>query len=134
MTLMKTTSALIAAMALLAAALPAGAAPKTPVPAPAAVPAPDTLCLAVYLAMAASDDQTTKSGGLLGSVYYAGRLEGRNPNVDPIDLVIALLKTPGAEAMVTGAADRCGKELQAMGQRWVTRGAEMQAATGGGGQ
>lgn len=124
MTLRNMKTALVASATLLAFALPAHAA--TP-PAPAA--SPDTLCLAAYLTMAGSADEATKNAGLMGALFYAGKVEGANPGKDSLDFVIALFNQPDAEAKITAAMPRCGQELQVLGRHWIERGAEFQRST-----
>lgn len=123
MTLNRMKTALVASAALLAFALPATAA--------APVPSQETLCLAAFLTMAGDTDPEIKNAGLMGALYYAGRVQGANPGKDPIDLVIPVFDLPNAGALIDAAAVRCGEEMQVMGRRWIERGEEMQRASKG---
>ena len=120
MTLETLRRAIIASATLVAIALPAQAAEPAP--------EQETMCLAAYLAMAGETDPATANAGLMGALYYAGRVQGRPPDQDAIDLVVTLFSRPNAEAEIQAAMPICGRELQTLGQHWTERGAEMQRA------
>lgn len=95
----------------------------------AAEPAsPEVLCLGVYLTMAGESDPATKNAGLMGALYYAGRVQGANPDKDPLDMVIAAMSRPDAERIFLAAAPRCSKEMMDFGQHWIDRGQQLQDA------
>lgn len=128
MTLNVIKPALVASAAALAFALPAFAAP------PAGAPQYETLCLAGFLSMAGNADETTRNAGVMGSLYYAGRVEGKNPGKDPLDLVVAVFGSPTATADIQAAMPQCGQDMQAMGKRWTARGDELQRAAASAGK
>ncbi|MCF8503493.1 MAG: hypothetical protein K9G59_01145 [Caulobacter sp.] len=129
MTLNAIKPALAASAAALAFALPALAASPA-----AAPPQYETLCLAGFLAMAGNGDETTRNAGLMGSLYYAGRVEGKNPGKDPLDLVVAVFGRPTSTADIQAAMPQCGQDMQAMGKRWTERGEELQRAASSAGK
>ncbi len=87
----------------------------------------DVQCLAVNAYLASKDDASLKMAGLMASLYYLGRLDGRDPDADlnrrltdevmklkPDD--IAVLAKSCGETL----ADR-GKALKAAGQHLQER-------------
>lgn len=87
----------------------------------------DVRCIVVGAAMAGTQDQTAKSSGIMLTLYYIGRLEGRAPNVDLEQLILeqssAMTKSEfGAEATRCGShlADK-GREITRIGQDLVAR-------------
>jgi hypothetical protein len=129
MTLNAIKPALVASAAVLAFAVPALAA--SPAVAP---PQYETLCLAGFLSMAGNADAATRNAGVMGSLYYAGRVEGKNPGKDPLDLVVAVFGRPTATADIQAAMPQCGQDMQVMGKRWTDRGEELQRAAAAAGK
>lgn len=115
----RTAMVAIAALTASAWASSAAAAEKT---------SPDVLCLGVYLFMAGSADPATKNAGLMGALYYAGRVQGANPDKDALDMVVAALSQPGSDATFQAAAPRCAQEMTALGKHWTERGKALQDA------
>lgn len=109
-------------MSMMIAALLAAGAAQAPAP---ATELSDARCVAAFLVMVdegKSDDD--KQAATVGAVYFAGKLYGRNPN---IDLTAALR---GAEDEVgnnlKAELTRCGAELTTMGTAMTTAGNALQ--------
>ena len=100
----------------LAAAAPALAAEPAP-----AGPAHDVRCFLALSTLADSKVASEHQTGILGAMYFAGKLFGANPNID----LTAALKAEAAtvtEADMAQAFPACGDEM-------ATRGGQMQAAS-----
>lgn len=90
-------------------------APSDAAPEHAAENIADVRCLAVGLRMAQLPDPSQKSAGMMATLYYIGRLDGRAPSLDLQDLIVQeLLRMTGA-AFQTEAV-RCGTNLTARGK------------------
>jgi hypothetical protein len=74
----------------------------------------DARCLVVYMRIGASDVPQTQLAGMLGTLYYMGKLDGRTPGLDIENTVLAELPKMTADVFRTEAG-RCGKEMQARG-------------------
>ena len=101
----------------LIAAAAAAAAGAKPAPAPVSH---DLQCLVLAGTMANSDDEKTKVGAMMASMFFAGKVFGATPS---IDLKTALEAEAGHLAKVDpqALAKECGGEMQ-------TRGAQIEAA------
>ena len=92
--------------------------------APAANYAPndiaDARCLAVFALMADGSEPAIKQAGAFGTIYFVGKLVGRNPKID----LEAILRAgaPDAEKNITSYRQTCGAELQAVGQKMTIAG------------
>lgn len=73
----------------------------------------DGQCLAAFGLVANSKDQQLVQAGTLGSIYFYGKLVGRNPSVD----VASLLRSvgPGVTKDPSPQLKRCGDELAKSG-------------------
>lgn len=80
----------------------------------------DLQCFMAASQVALSDDQDTKSKGMMASLYFAGKIFGANPS---IDLKAALAAEVERMEKVDMAA-----LLKACGEEMETRGAQIQAA------
>jgi len=110
----------LAALVLAATTSTAGAAPATP--------SPDAVCLAVFLNMTGTGDAEGKNAGVMGSLYFVGRVEGANPGKDALGLVIEILGRPDAAQLIAAAALGCYAQMRALGEHWIARGEELKAA------
>jgi hypothetical protein len=84
----------------------------------------DTRCLLVGILLAAKDDPTVSSAGLMASFYYLGRLDGHAPNADLAKSVldqIAKLKPEDYDAL----AKSCGAILKERGQAMTAAGKQI---------
>jgi hypothetical protein len=81
---------------------------------------PDTIddirCLAAGLRFAEMPDSHQKSTGMLMVLYYIGRLDGRNPDLDIEGLLTQQISSLTA-AEYAALATRCGNNLSAKGQQ-----------------
>ncbi|HEX5377903.1 MAG TPA: hypothetical protein VFW47_04985 [Phenylobacterium sp.] len=81
----------------------------------------DVRCLVMSLAMAGTNDKDFSEAGMMATLYYLGRLDGRTPGLDlenrVIDEVGAM--TP---ADVKNTAKRCGETLKGRGEDMTTLG------------
>jgi hypothetical protein len=96
-------------------------------PAPQAATAQETAdlqCLAISMVFGGmSDDESVKTGLMAASMFYLGRLEGRNPGVVWLDSLTDYLKTATPDQL-QAQSERCGTEIAAFGSRiqtWSTR-------------
>ena len=125
-------SVLLAALVLTMpqTAVPATPAPtSTPAPAPVVAPSAeesDARCLAAFAMLVSATNAQTAQAAKLGSLFFYGKLVGRNPT---IELSAAL-----ARAATAVSADsrtdltRCSGELQAAGGAMTAAGSRLSAA------
>lgn len=76
----------------------------------------DIQCLVVGLRMASMTDPTVKTAALPTALYYFGKLDGRDPNLDLETKVIELVEKMTDDEFRTYAR-RCGAELQNRGAK-----------------
>ncbi len=109
-------------------ATPAPMATPTPLPAPVATPSveeSDTRCLAAFAMLVSASNAQTAQAAKLGSLFFYGKLVGRNP---AIDLSAALVRAAGAVAVDNRSElTRCSSELQAAGGAMTAAGSRMGA-------
>ncbi len=75
----------------------------------------DVRCVVVGIRVSAAPDAAQHSAGLMLSLYYIGRLDGRAPTLNIEDLIIQQITTmTGAD--FSSEAKRCGASLTAKGQ------------------
>lgn len=88
----------------------------------------DVKCLAVSLALSGmKDDPELAQAGLMSTLYFAGKVEGRNPKADAMDLAAAALDKMSVEESQQQAI-RCGQILAEKGKAWEAKGKAMEAA------
>lgn len=87
----------------------------------------DVRCLVVGFKLAENVDAALRSAGMMLSIYYIGRLDGRVPSLDIEDLLIKEVTTMtptdyGSEAKRCGAslADK-GQEITRIGKDMIER-------------
>ncbi len=87
----------------------------------------DLRCAAVGLALAGAPNAPVEqqTGGTMIAIYYIGRVEGRDPNINLEDALFELSQRVSM-ADLDNERPRCGAEFQATGQRLVTMGANLQ--------
>jgi len=98
-------------------------------PLPEAAPAPvdtasDVRCLIVYMQISSSTDPKLQTAGLIGTMYWLGRLDGRAPDMDLESQIISELKTMVGERF-RAEARRCGEILVVKGKATVDMGHDM---------
>jgi hypothetical protein len=76
----------------------------------------DIRCLAAGLRFAALPDSHQKSTGMLMVLYYLGRLDGRNPDLD-VEGVLSKEIPKMSAAEYAAEATRCSNNLSAKGQQ-----------------
>jgi hypothetical protein len=84
----------------------------------------DARCLGALSLMAASDDKASQDIGKVGTVFFTGKLRGRNPAVD-LETVLRRVY-PALETSLASENKRCLAELQAAGTAMVTAGNALQ--------
>ena len=75
----------------------------------------DVKCLAVSLSMSSSQDQDVQSVGLLSTMYWLGRLDGRSPDLD-IEKQITDAAGAMKPADMQAEAARCAAALKTRGE------------------
>ncbi|MGQ3040880.1 MAG: hypothetical protein ACT6TH_08220 [Brevundimonas sp.] len=84
----------------------------------------DLQCLAMSMVIGGmSEDESVKTGLMAASMFYLGRLEGRNPNVVWLDRLGQYLQS-AQTAELEAQSQRCGTEIAEFGgriQTWSTR-------------
>jgi hypothetical protein len=86
----------------------------------------DVHCLMVYMQMGAVPDPRMQTGGLIGTLYFMGKLDGRAPDLDVESLILAELPKMKDESFRI-EAQRCAKELQARGDKETAMGQDLTA-------
>lgn len=81
----------------------------------------DLRCLVVSLTMAGMGGKDLQAAGMMASLYYLGRIDGRSPEFDlengVIDEILAM-----KPADLKTAASRCGDALKGRGEELSTLG------------
>jgi hypothetical protein len=75
----------------------------------------DVRCVVVGLKIAQLPDATQKAAGVMVTLYYIGRLDGRTPNLAMEDLISQEAQNITSASFQVEAA-RCGNSLKARGQ------------------
>jgi hypothetical protein len=96
----------------------------------------DVRCVIVGMRMIEMTNQTYRASGMMATLYYIGRLDGRTPNLNLENLIFKELKTMTA-VDYSAEAKRCGialtargQEITKMGKDLVERGHEMMKNAG----
>jgi hypothetical protein len=79
----------------------------------------DVRCILVGFRLGQMPDQTQRSSGMMLALYYIGRLDGREPQLDIEKLVVEQLASM-TSADYASEAVRCGNSLTTKGQQ-ITR-------------
>jgi hypothetical protein len=89
---------------------------------------PDTIadvrCLAVGLRISQSPDPAQKNAGLMVTLYYLGRLDGRTPTLGLEDLIAQEIEKMN-DAVFRAEAMRCGNHLTVRGQQLTEIGEDL---------
>lgn len=78
----------------------------------------DLTCMAVFLAVADSDDPEMQQAGAVGSLFFYGRLQGRAPDVDWFERLAAYADTVSLEELFSHG-EECGGIVEQVGQDMV---------------
>jgi hypothetical protein len=90
----------------------------------------DLRCLIISAMAASSTVPATRQGGLVSFLYFQGRIEGRTPNLDLGNAIIAeVQRTPRAALEAEGR--RCGAILSDRGRYLQQLGPRLQQPLGG---
>ncbi|HKD46984.1 MAG TPA: hypothetical protein VKB67_04820 [Rhizomicrobium sp.] len=85
----------------------------------------DVHCYIVYMQMGSSKEPGVQSAGIMGTLYFMGKLDGRNPDLDLENAILTEIpKLRGG--VFNDEAARCQSELQARGQAETAMGKDMQ--------
>ena len=85
----------------------------------------DVHCFIVAIRMADSQEPAIQTSGLMGQLYWMGKLDGRTPGLDMETAVMAELPKMLGDLFQSESA-RCGKELRERGKAEVEMGKDMQ--------
>ena len=113
---MRWRTGLAAAIALAGAALPAAAQDDAA--------GKDLRCMIITMSLMSSNDPTQQQQGLMGTLYYVGRLDGRTPDLD----LEARLRGEVAQLtpqVMAAEAQRCSAQLIARGKALQDIGAHL---------
>ena len=120
---MRTGPALLASIAM---ALPAAVAAESPPLSPETLQ--DFRCLAVAaILMTTEDVEGAQAAGLMGSMYYFGRIDGRAPDADLEQGIVDASLTISNAAKFAAEAELCGALLAARGKILEQAGLRVQA-------
>jgi hypothetical protein len=86
----------------------------------------DVRCLVVSLAMAGNSGANVQAAGMMATLYYLGRLDGRAPGLDLENRVIDEV-TAMKPADVKDTAKRCGETMKGRGEDLTTLGQHIAA-------
>jgi hypothetical protein len=87
----------------------------------------DVKCLVVGLAMSQSSNQGQASAAPLVSLYYLGKIDGRDPNLD-LERNLGQLSRSMTQADIRSAAARCSVELEKRSESLRAIAARLQAS------
>jgi hypothetical protein len=103
-------------MTILLATLALGVFPQAApqaIPPAAATAGQDALCLAAFAMLAA--DPKLKDAGTMGSIYFMGKLLGRDPAIDLKATMTRTVPQLEGKGRLETETKRCAAELQAIG-------------------
>jgi hypothetical protein len=87
--------------------------------------ATDLRCFAVASVLMNSSDRNQRAAGLIGSLYFMGRLDGRSPTLDWNKRLTAEMAAMSGSDL-TAASAACGAIMAAQGRRMGEMGKEVQ--------
>lgn len=76
----------------------------------------DLECLVAVTQLTASNDEAAKSAGLLGSMFFAGKIFGAQPDIDLDQSLLQAAKRIKPE-QISSLLKRCGSEMQERGDQ-----------------
>ena len=85
----------------------------------------DVHCLLIFMQMSNVQAQAAQTGGLIGSFYYMGKLDGRAAGLDLESLIMAEIPKM-TEAGFQADAKRCGEEMTRRGNAASDMGKDLQ--------
>jgi len=85
----------------------------------------DVHCLVVFMQMSNAKEQAARTGGLIGSFYYLGKLDQRSRGLDLENLIVAEI-AKSTEASFKADATRCGRDMTQRGQDAAALGKALQ--------
>ena len=77
--------------------------------------ASDVRCLIAYMQISSSSDPKLQTAGMIGTMYWLGRLDGRAPGINLESQIISEMKTMVGDRF-RAEARRCGEILVAKGK------------------
>jgi hypothetical protein len=86
--------------------------------------AADMRCVIVGMRLAGMTDPTARSSGMMGALYYLGRVEGRTPKLDVETLMIEQISKM-TSSDYSSETQRCGNGLTAKGKQISQIGKDM---------
>jgi hypothetical protein len=75
----------------------------------------DIHCLVIFMQMSNAPEQGARTGGLIGSFYYMGKLDGHSRSLDLENRIVAEVAKMNAASFQADAA-RCGRDMTKRGQ------------------
>jgi len=85
----------------------------------------DVRCFVLTLQMMQSQNSTEKMAALIAHSYYLGKIDGRVPDIDLEERVIAELSYMTKPDFFRAEATRCGEEIKVRGQAEKAMGEDM---------
>lgn len=87
----------------------------------------DLICMALFLAIADSDDPQMIQAGSIGSLFFYGRLQGREPQANWLERLAVLSEEMTLEQLYARGAE-CGSIVERVGQDMVAYAEQYEAA------
>ena len=87
----------------------------------------DLTCTAFFLAIADSSDPATVQAGTLGALFFYGRLEGREPDVNWFEQLAVYAEQVDMEQLMSRATE-CGAIVERVGLDMVAYAEQYEAA------
>ena len=87
----------------------------------------DLTCMAVFLAIADSDEPEMVQAGTIGSLFFYGRLQGREPQVNWLERLAVLSEQMTLEQLYA-RGEECGAIVERVGQDMVAYAEQYEAA------
>ncbi len=85
----------------------------------------DVRCLVIFMQMSNAQAQAAQTGGLIGSFYYMGKLDGRSQGLDLEKLILTEVANMSENSFKADAA-RCGNDMTRRGQAAADLGKALQ--------
>ncbi|MES2253744.1 MAG: hypothetical protein V4559_01740 [Pseudomonadota bacterium] len=85
----------------------------------------DVRCLIIFMQMSNASAQAAQTGGLIGSFYYMGKLDGRLQGMDLEKLILTEVSQM-SEVSFKADAKRCGDDMTKRGQAAADLGKALQ--------
>jgi hypothetical protein len=85
----------------------------------------DVRCLIIFMQMSNASAQAAQTGGLIGSFYYMGKLDGRSLGMDLEKLILTEVSQM-SEVSFQADAKRCGDDMTKRGQAAADLGKALQ--------